>query len=210
MREALEARIRALCDGGDLAGAATAALEAYGPEVLGFVAATLRNQADASEVFSIFCEDMWKGLGGFGWRSSVRTWLFTLARHAAARYRRSPQGRLGRHVPLSAVGEVAERVRTTTLAHLRTEARSAVDELRASLDPDDRALLALRVSRQMSWDDIARVMAGDVALDAASLKGEATRLRKRFQRLKERLRAMALERGLIGGASEPDGGNAAT
>jgi hypothetical protein len=46
----------------------------------------------------------------------------------------------------------------------------------------------LRVDRQMSWMDIARVMEGDGADDPSR---HAATLRKRFERLKDRLRSMA-------------------
>ena len=67
--EDLEARIRAAFDEGNLDGAVSAAIEGYGPELLGFLVNLLQDQASASEVFSQACEDMWTGIRSFQWRS---------------------------------------------------------------------------------------------------------------------------------------------
>jgi RNA polymerase sigma-70 factor (ECF subfamily) len=69
--------------------------------------------------------------------------------------------------------------------------------LRESLDPDDRALLVLRVDRKLPCKDIARVTLGSESPDAAKLVREADRLKKRFQLLKDDLRRRAREAGLL-------------
>ena len=142
---------------GDQNAAATAAIEAYGPEVLGFLVTFLRDPVDAREVFSLACEDLWRGLGRFERRSSLRTWFYVLARNAASSYRRSPQRNLRRAIPLSQISDVAEAVHTRTLPYLRTDAKDRLAQIRDSLEPDDRALLVLRVDRALSWQEIARV-----------------------------------------------------
>ena len=47
--------------------------------VLGYLIATLDDRDDAAEVFSVLSEDLWRGIAAFGWRSSFRTWMYTLA-----------------------------------------------------------------------------------------------------------------------------------
>ena len=70
--------------------------------------------------------------------------------------------------------------------------------IRAALDDDERALLVLRVDRQMSWNDVARVMASDDDGDSdGQLAKVAARLRKRFQSVKETIRKRAIATGLI-------------
>lgn len=195
----VEEQIRCLRDGGQLHDAATKALHAYGSELFGFLLSLLRNEQDASEVFSQTCEDLWLGLDRFEGRCSMRTWLYCLARHAAARFRRSPHRRVGRQVPLSQLGELAERVRTETLRCRRTDAKDMLATLRASLGDDDRTLLVLRIDRNMSWIDIARVFSPDGASDELATR-EAARLRKRFQLVKGEIRARARRAGLMGEA----------
>jgi RNA polymerase sigma-70 factor (ECF subfamily) len=196
MADDLERRIRAAWDDEDMAAAAEMTLEGYGREVHGFLVTAMHSEQDATEVFAWLCEDLWRGIERFEWRSSMRTWLYTLARHAAARVRRDPQSRAERNLPLSQMAEIADRLRTATLLHLRTEVKSRFAQLRDRLEPDERELLVLRVDRKLPWDDIARIMADD---EDADLKQVSARMRKRFQLVKDRLRQLAKEAGLLGG-----------
>jgi RNA polymerase sigma-70 factor (ECF subfamily) len=208
-REALERRIRAHFDAGDRKKAATALLEGYGREVLGFLISRLRDRDAAAEVFSLFTEDLWKGLDGFRWECTARVWAYALARHAAARYIEDAQKRRKRQVPLSHAGPLSaieQKIRTATLAAARTESRSRVEKLRDSLPVEDQMLIVLRVNRKLDWKEIARVMAADgPAAGDAALAKEAVRLRKRYQLAKDRLRRMAVEQGLVPADGDENG-----
>lgn len=204
-RPALEAQLRALCDAGDKQRAATLLLEGYGREILGFLIVRMRDESAASDAFSIFAEDLWRGLPGFGWRCSARVWAYTLARHAASRYLRDARRRRARNLPLSAAGalsQIEQQVRTETRSAARTEKRHRIAQLRERLPADDQALLILRIDRKLAWAEIAQIMlhAGEVTADAV-LQQEAVRLRKRYQAAKSRLRKLAIEAGF----SVPDG-----
>lgn len=190
----LEVELAALLRGKQLDRAATRALEAYGAELYGFLVGTLGNEPDAAEVFSQVGEDLWKGLPSFALGCSVRTWLYVLARHAAARFRRSPWNRRTGESHLEALVEAA---RTRTQPWLRTEVKDRFRALRDALDPDDRSLLILRVDRGLAWEEVARVTLGVEAPDAAVLGRETDRLRKRYQLLKDELRRRADEAGLL-------------
>ena len=192
----LEQEIESLRNEGALDRAATKAIECYGPEVLGFLVTVLRHEHDANEVFSQACEDLWRGMAGFEGRCSMRTWLYTLARHAAVRFRRSPDRRPARRAALSEAADVAERVRTVTHQYLRTTVKDQFSAIRDSLDEEDRALLVLRVDRKMSWREIARNTAAPDDSDDALHRAEG-RLRKRFQNVKEEIRSRALAGGLV-------------
>jgi RNA polymerase sigma-70 factor (ECF subfamily) len=191
----LEQRIRSSLDAKDFRAAATLAVEEYGPEVLGFLISFLHDENDATEAFSQTCADLWSGLPRFEGRSSFRTWFYVLARHAASRLRRSPQRRAGRNVPMSEVTDIAEAVRSRTMPHLLTAVKSRFAAIREALPEEDRALLVLRVDRNMSWNDIARVLHPDES--AEELARASARLRKRFQLLKDEIRALAREVGLV-------------
>lgn len=200
-REALELKIRALCEASDRQRAATLLLKGYGREVFGFLMSRLRDSDAANEVFSRFTEDLWRGLDGFRWQCSARVWSYTLARHAASHYLQETRRQRERHPSLSRVGplsEIAERIRTATLTSARTESKSRIARLRERLPADAQMLLLLRVNRRLAWIEIAQVMLheGEV-VENAVLEKEAIRLRKRYQAAKERLRKMALEEGLI-------------
>ncbi len=189
------------CRAQDYRRAATLALEAYGEELMGFLVARTR-PSDANEIFSVFAEEMWRGLPGFEWRCSLRGWCYTLARHALARHQRSPHNRAERNLALSQHQELSalvDQVRSTTQAFVRTEAKDRVRSLRERLPDDDQTLLILRVDRALPWRELALVMNGDAALtlSEAELTKSTQRLRQRFKRIKARLREMAQEDGLL-------------
>lgn len=184
--------MRTAIEAGDRAAALTSALRLYGGEIHAFLKSTNPDVAD--DVFGELCEVIWQRLATFRWESSLRSWLYTIARNIANRMQTTPQRR--RDIPLDLAPEVrslAAQIRTETDQILRTEVKDAVRALRAELAPEDHELLLLRVDREMSWRDIARVTGsgGD------DLDQRATALRKRFERAKERLRTLAIERGLF-------------
>ena len=45
----------------------------FGPEILGFLLSATRDDGLAGDAFSVFCEDVWKGLAKFRFESSLRT-----------------------------------------------------------------------------------------------------------------------------------------
>ena len=190
----LEHELVALIRAKQFDGAATRAFESYGPELYGFLVTYLGNEADAAEVFSQVAEDLWKGLPSFALGCSVRTWLYVLTRHAAARFLRSPWNR---RTGDSHLETVVALVRTRTKSWLRTDVKDRFRALREALDPEDRSLLALRVDRGLPWEEVARVTLSLEAPDAVALERESARLRKRYQVLKEELRKRAREAGLV-------------
>lgn len=197
----LEREVRRLCDSGDHAAAATAALRGYGGEIYSLICALHRDEADADDVFAAFSENLFRGLPGFAWQCTLRTWAYTLARHASHRFGRELKKRR-RGVPLggSSTGAVlVQEVRTATRSFMRTEVKDRFARLRESLPPEDRMLLVLRVDRQLEWIELARVMSEAEWPDEAALAREAARLRKRFQLLKAKLVKLAEEAGLLGG-----------
>jgi RNA polymerase sigma-70 factor (ECF subfamily) len=200
-REALEEKIRAYFDAGDMRRAATALLQGYGREILGFLVGRLRDRGAAGEAFSLFTEDLWKGLGGFRWQSSARVWAYALARHAASRHIEDMQKRRRRHQPLSHAGPLSaieQKIRTTTFAAARTDTRSRIARLRESLPADEQTILILRVNRNLDWKEIAQVMTENgVGLEGAPLDKAAARLRKRYQLAKDKLRRLAQKQGLL-------------
>lgn len=188
--EALEREIARLLDQGDLTAATTAALRGYGPELLGFLVAIARDEADGLEAFSMLSEDLWRGLAGFERASSFRTWAYILARHALARLRRDPHRRRRRTLAPAHVARLVEEVHETTAPHLRTSIKDRFAGLRASLTVDEQTLLILRVDRGLSWGEVAEILS-----DPARPVSQQT-LWKRYERVKAKLRRLAAEAGL--------------
>ena len=197
---ALEQRVREACERGDHASGITLLLQEVGPKVLAFLVQRLGNVSDAGEVFSIFSEDLWRALPSFEWRCTVRGYSFALARSAAIRYRKQASERPGRKRPLSeaSLSQLVERVRDQTLSYLRSEVKTRMQELITQLPEDDRALLSLRVDQNLGFRELAIAIEYDgKPPDEAELTRAAARMRKRFQLVKERLKRMASEAGLI-------------
>jgi RNA polymerase sigma-70 factor (ECF subfamily) len=200
-RERLEREVRSLCERGDHSAAATLAIRAYGPELFGFLVAVHRGEAEATECFAEVCEVLWRGLPGFAWESSLRTWAYAVTRNVSRSRRRDAARRDRRAGGGDSVLEgVAQAVRTETLSYLRTEKRSRLVALRDRLPEEDRMLLVLRVDRKLEWNELARILgaaSGAEAPDAATVAREAARLRKRFQLVKDRLRELARREKLV-------------
>jgi RNA polymerase sigma-70 factor (ECF subfamily) len=196
-----QASIRAACDAAEFERAASEALEVWGAEVHSFLVARMRSVSDADEVFSMFCEDLWRGLPSFSHRCPVRPWLYILARHAAHRYKLAPQNKARNHFPLEAqpwANQETDRARSATDLYRRTETKERVRGLRHQLAPEDQTLLILHVDRNLGWRELAMVMhAEGEHLPDAELEREMARLRKRFERIKRELRTLAIEAGLL-------------
>lgn len=195
----LERRIQRHHQRGELKEAATAAIEGFGPEIFGFLVAVARDKALAGEVFAQFSEELWNRLAGFRWKASFRTWLYRLAWMAWQRLRREPHFR--KTISLAEEPDIADderRVRTVELPRDESPLDEAVARLRQSLDPEDQALLILRVDRGMPWKEIAAVMnGGEEAPDEAELARKAAIVQDRFSQLTENLKRLARENKLI-------------
>ncbi|MGC4119464.1 MAG: sigma-70 family RNA polymerase sigma factor [Myxococcales bacterium] len=187
-REAFEARVRSLCEAEAWRDAASLTIEGYGPELMGMLVALASPKSLAHDRFSEVCLALCQDLPGFRWRSSLRTWLYAIARHCVLHARRAPDARLP-HLPLSQSPEIqaaVAHVRTSTAPYLRSEAKDQFAALRAELSQDEQMLLILRVDRNLGWRDVAEI-----------LEESEPALRKRFERLKARLVQMAKERQLF-------------
>jgi RNA polymerase sigma-70 factor (ECF subfamily) len=201
-----ESAIRRAWDAGDIAGASTAALEQLGPQVLRYLSGILLDPDDADDAFSLFCERVWRSFPRFEWRCSVRTWAYVLARRASVDVVRSEHRHDRRRAALSdsALQAIADQVRTTTLPLLRTEGRTAIARLRDKLPPDDRTLLVLRVDQALQWNDLARVFLDKDSIGDDELRRESARLRQRFRLIRNRLKQLAREAGLLSDEPEPE------
>jgi RNA polymerase sigma-70 factor (ECF subfamily) len=191
-----ESRIRELHTGGGTDEAVTLTVETYGPEVFGFLASRLRDDDAANEAFAQTCADLVASIQSFAWRCSMRTWMYKLARSAAAKQTRGLRKRRNEDVPLSQASDLAERLSSRTRDWARTEVKDAFAELRAELAPEDQTLLILRVDRALEWSEIAEV-SSDEELDDDERARAAARLRQRFKSVKDSLRRRAIEVGLI-------------
>jgi len=199
-----EQAIRLLCRRGEYEAALEATLAEYGSEIYGFLIGIHRDETADADTFSHFGESVWKGLPGFNWACTLRTWIYVLARNASYRHRVRNKGR-AREVPFDATSapfRLEAAVRTATQSWLRTEHKDRFAALRASLSREDQELLILRVDRGLSWNELARILLGDSAASEERCQRESARLRKRFQLVRHQLRELGRRAGLIKDAAE--------
>lgn len=191
--EDVDREVRVLLGDGEIERATELAIRTYGPELVGWLRAIFASEGDAQEAFSRMSEDLWRSLQRFDARCSIRTWCYMLARHAAARVRSHPRNEreiLFSSLP-SVLGAVTHVWNTTKGgAH---QAAGVYAAIRSELDEDDQTLLVLRVDKNLSWREIAQVLCGEDA-PADEVERLAATLRKKFERLKERLRTIAAAR----------------
>ena len=189
--EALEKTIASHLASGDLSGAATVALQGLGPQILGYLCATLRDDDVAYDVFGHFSEELWKSIGTFRGDSSFKTWAYKLVMHSIGRHRRDPYRNRGRALASDEVSALALDVRSRTPRFKQTEIKDRVARLRESLEPEEQTLLFLRIDQELSWNDVAAI------LSAEGEPVEPAALRKRLERAKDRLRKLAAQDGLL-------------
>ena len=189
--EALEAQIGTHLDKGELAEAATAAIQGYGPQILGYLTALLRDEDKAGDAYSRFAEDLWRAIGRFRRECSFRTWAYRVAWSASRDVADDAFNRRGRRLESHEISAIAEAVKSSSAAYLKEAVKHRVDQLREKLAPEDQTLLILRVNRGLSWREVALVLSqpGKVLDEAAA--------RKRFERVKDRLRELAKAEGVL-------------
>jgi RNA polymerase sigma-70 factor, ECF subfamily len=208
-RAAINEHINALLATGQQRGAVQAAIEFYGAEIRRFLVQRL-GERDAPEAFSMFCEDLTRGIAGFRGDCPFDLWLLTLARNAATRWatRWNPPGVRGFETTEAQQlsdprwdGRSPEPVRDPTKPWQRTSIKNEFEQLRQQLTEEEIALLTLRVAEELSWEEIARRWPDPgpevQEVDGQRIKRLANTLKKRFERLKEKLRKLAEEVGLL-------------
>jgi RNA polymerase sigma-70 factor (ECF subfamily) len=122
----------------------------------------------------------WRGAAGFRAEASVRSWLFTIARHTVQRQFRR---RAGEPSPedcssIDDLGVAAGWGATDDpeAAAIRKEGRAAIARALESLDADDRRVLVLRDLEQLTGEEAAAVL----GLTLPALKSRLHRARLRF------------------------------
>jgi RNA polymerase sigma-70 factor, ECF subfamily len=188
--EKLEGTIRDRLTEGDVPAAATAAIRGYGPQVLRYLRSILGNEDDAREAFSQFAENLWRGLPEFRGSAPFRVWAYRVAWNVASDMRKQPWRTRRQELATGEASRIAAKVSTSSDEKYERRRRELL-ALRESLSLEDRALAALRIDQGLSWAECAEALSRD-----GKVVKENT-LTKRFERIKERLGALARKRGLI-------------
>ncbi len=186
-----DAEVRELLDAGEMTGAATAIIKTHGPAVLNYLRAVLRDEDLAADAFSLFAEWVWTAVTKFKGTSAVRTWAFGVAWNASQRVRNEAWQRRRERFRTGEASRLAADIRTQSAVRRERDA-DKLAELRKDLTPEEQNLLVLRLEQKLEWNEIAEVLAEE------GVEVTAATLRKRFERLKERIAQLARERGLMG------------
>ncbi len=150
-REALEALDRA-----DHEAALRTLMTAYGTAIYRFCRQLVSEEL-AEEAHQMTFVQAYEGLGRFSRRSSLRTWLFSIARHRcldAAKIARRRQRRF------ELVAEPPESPAATSGAEerLAADARArALESCLGELKPEVRSAVVLRFQEDLSYPEMARV-----------------------------------------------------
>lgn len=185
-----EERIGLALGHGDADAAAEALVRGYGPEVHAFLARVLGSADDAADAFSFWAEDVWRGVATLEAPGAARVWAYRCAWSCAGRTQRTAWRRRRVKLGTSRASRLAAEVASSSRLVVE-RAAAHLDALRRELTPEENGLLVLRLDRALSWREVSEVLSGDgPAADEAAL-------RKRFERIKGRLRRLARERGLI-------------
>ena len=187
----VERDVGALLARGAVDEAASLGIRALGPLILGYLRAVVRDRDDADDAFARFAENFWVSLSTFRGECSIKTWAYRLAWQAALRVLEDPYRRRREPLLTTEASRIAAVVRSQTSLERDDAAEARVERLRRALQPDEQTMIILRFDRDLSWSEVGQVLAdGGVAVDEGAL-------RKRFERLKKRLRELAVAEGLV-------------
>ena len=132
-------------------------MRVYGSAVYRYCRQMVADDDLAQEVHQMTFIQAYEGLSRFGRRSSLRTWLFGIARHRCLDLLKMDRRRRGRFDPLDAAPDLPEpdpNVEDRLAERSRT--RLLADCLR-SLAPRARDTLLLRFQQGLSYPEIARL-----------------------------------------------------
>ncbi|WP_369054249.1 RNA polymerase sigma factor [Kineococcus terrestris] len=137
-----------------------AVVDRHGPALHRYAYRLLDDPGDVDDCVQDVFLSAWKGLPSFRGDSSLRTWLFTITRHAVyARSRKWPASGSRPHVDLD---DVVDRVRDLRADPERESVevalREALDLALQLLPPRQRAAWLLREVEELRYDEIARVL----------------------------------------------------
>lgn len=183
----LEREVGVRLQAGDIEGAAARLLEACGPAIRGYLRVALPSERQMREAYSSFTECVWQTLRRYRGEPALIVWAYRQAYCCAKPYRsqsRPKRSSTGRKTESGA--RALTRTRAATLQPLGPAEDAEL--LRAELSLEEQTLLTLRVDRGFGWDEVACVL-------GKGRDGDA--MKRRYQRLMQRLHRIAIERGLI-------------
>jgi RNA polymerase sigma-70 factor, ECF subfamily len=133
----------------------------HGPALFRFVHRLLDNPADVEDALQETFVDAWRGLPDFRGDSSLRTWLFTLARRRAyAAMKRLPEFGSRPHIDIDDVTDrLPDRNADPARIQVAQDLLAALDLALRMLPPRQRSVWILKEIEDLTYAQIATVMA---------------------------------------------------
>ncbi len=170
--------------------AVTLVIESYRAELLGYMINIARDVHFSEDEFQSVCIKIWRGLPTFQWKSTLRTWVYRIARNEFISHKRRVRSGQVERLQTQDLAQIPDRMlRTITREWQKTEARAWLWDRIRELPDDDQALLVLRLGSKMKWSEIVVVMLEEEDADEETRRRKVSSLRKRYERLKTKLRA---------------------
>lgn len=142
--------------------------------------AMTRDHAAAEDVLQQTFLAAWQALPRFRGEASVRTWLLTIARHAAWHTRQDAAREAIDDTPIEVLGLEAGWGAASAAGPeaqaIQAQCREQLAQALARLEPDDRAILTLRELEGLSGDETAAIL----QLSVAAMKSRLHRARLRL------------------------------
>jgi RNA polymerase sigma-70 factor, ECF subfamily len=144
-----------------------------------------RNSADAEEVTQDVFMKIYRGLKGFGFRSSFKTWVYRITVNTAINNSRRSAQKENAHMDYDSIAETFPGSSSTADAAIQRDNESALNVLLGLLSPEYRVCLVLREIEGLSYQEIA-----------VSLSIPVNTVRSRLKRARETLVQKA-RKGLV-------------
>lgn len=176
------------------------ALDHFGQRLCAFILNLVKDPTVAADVQQDLWLTVFRYAPSFRWESSLKGWLYLLARRAAIRAAQRDVKRARGAVPLSRAAESKLKAHMTSSIAMwrRDDFKARIRALRQRLSEKDQTLLVMRADQELPFREIALALAEpDEALEGKELARREATLMKRFQRVKQRLYQLAVEDGLI-------------
>ncbi|MGP8233286.1 MAG: sigma-70 family RNA polymerase sigma factor [Methylovirgula sp.] len=150
-----------------------------------FVLRIVRNEATAEDLLADVFLDVWRQAGKFEGRSSVSTWLLSIARFKALSVlRRRPEGQLDEET----AGAIEDQADDPEIVLAKKDKGAALRQCLAKLSAEHREIIDLVYYHEKSVEEVAEI----VGIPAATVK---TRMFYARKTLSELLKERGIDRG---------------
>jgi len=129
----------------------------HGAALYRFIRTTVRRDDVADDLYQMTLVEAYRDLHAFAGRSSVRTWLFAIARHRCLDSRKMAKRREARFTSGEQLPEPADPAPAADQRLSDAQLVAALEHCLDELDPETRMVLVMRFTEGFAYDDIARI-----------------------------------------------------